>query len=134
MMKKTILLVALFSLIFGMTSCQKGEDVTVTKYFQAMKHNDKDTMAAMAVEPKDLEYKAFKIVKVSEPEVTTLELPAMEKLLVDLKKQRNDQVNIATEKKFDVEDLQDELVDDFLCLDDPFNSPNYPCCQEVKEK
>jgi len=111
MMKKTILLAALFSLIFGMTSCQKGEDVTVTKYFQAMKHNDKDTMASMAVEPKDLEYKSFKIVKVSEPDVKALELPAMEKQLLDLKKQRNDQVNVATEKKFAVEDLQDELED-----------------------
>ena len=84
MMKKIILLAALFSLIFGMTSCQTGEDVTVEKYFQAMKHNDKDTMSAMAVEPKDLEYKAFKIIKVSEPQVTELALPGMEKQLLDL--------------------------------------------------
>ena len=108
-MRKTILFVALFSLILGMISCGSGEEATVTKYFQAMKHNDKDTMGAMAVEPKDLEYKSFKIISVGEPMVTELELPTLQKQLADLKKQKKEQVNVAMEKNYDLEDLQDEL-------------------------
>jgi ribonuclease HI len=108
-MKKTILLLALLSLLVLSTSCQKGEEVTVSKYFEAMTHNDKDTMAAMAIEPKDIEFKKFEVVSIDEPVVTELELSALEKKMADLTAQRKTQIEVAMDKKYAVEDLQDEL-------------------------
>jgi hypothetical protein len=108
-MKKTILLLALFSLIVVLTSCKKAEEITITKYFQAMQHNDKDTMAAMAVEPKAIKFKSFKVSSMVEPEVKELELPAMEQKLKEIEKQKKDQLNVAMDKSDVVEELKDEL-------------------------
>lgn len=110
-MKKTILLLALFGLIAVMTGCTKAEEITVNKYFEAMKHNDKDTMASMAIEPVDIEYKKFEIVSLDEPVVNELELPALKKKLEDLKKSQKEQVEEALDKQYAMEDLQDELDD-----------------------
>lgn len=108
-MKKTILLLALFSLIIGLTSCQKAEEITVTKYFQAMQHNDNDTMAAMAIEPRTFQFKKFKIIASDEPEVVELELASFEKQLVELEKKKKEQLNVALDKNDIVEDLKFEL-------------------------
>lgn len=108
-MKKIILLLALFSVIFTLTSCQKAEEITVTKYFQAMQTNDKDTMAAMAVEPKDIEFKSFKITVAEEPTIEPLALPKFQKEMADLKKAKKDQVNVALDKRDEVDELQFEL-------------------------
>jgi hypothetical protein len=108
-MKKIILLLALFSVILTLTSCQKAEEITVTKYFQAMQTNDKDTMAAMAVEPKDIEFKSFKITVDEEPTITPLALPKLQKEMADLKKAKKDQVNAALDKRDEVDELEFEL-------------------------
>lgn len=110
-MKKTILLLALFSLIVVLTSCKKAEEITITKYFKAMQHNDKDTMAAMAVEPIAIKFKSFKVVSVDEPVVKELELPAMEQKLKEIDKQKKDQFNVALDKNDVVEELKDELAE-----------------------
>lgn len=110
-MKKTILLLALFSLIVVLTSCKKAEEITITKYFQAMQHNDKDTMAAMAVEPKAIKFKSFKVVSMDEPVVKELELPAMQKKLKEIDKQKKDQFNVVLDKNDAVEELKDELAE-----------------------
>ena len=61
-MKKVILLLAVLGLIVVMSSCQKAEEVTVSKYFGAMQANDKATMGTMAYEPRDVEFKDFEIL------------------------------------------------------------------------
>ncbi len=109
-MKKTILLLALFSLIVVLSSCKKAEEITITKYFQAMQHNDKDTMTAMAVEPKAIKFKSFKVVFVDEPVMKELELSAMEQKLKAIEKQKKDQFNVALDKNDAVEELKDELA------------------------
>lgn len=108
-MKKIILLLAVLSLIVVMSSCQKAEEVTVTKYFQAMQHNDKDTMGAMAYEPKDIEFKSYEILSIDEPVVKELELPALLKKLADIEKKKNDQVMLAVDKGDELAELEDEL-------------------------
>ena len=108
-MKKTFLLLALFSVIALLTSCQKGEEVTVTKYFQAMQTNDKDTMSSMAVEPKDIEFKSYKITSSTEPTTTPLALPNLEKKMQELVKARKDQVSAALDKKGELDDAEYEL-------------------------
>ena len=108
-MKKIILSLALFSVIFTLTSCQKAEEITVTKYFQAMQTNDKDTMAAMAVEPKDIEFKSFKLTIAAEPTITSQALPSLQKQKTDLTRAKRDQVNVALDKRDEVDELQFEL-------------------------
>jgi len=108
-MKKLVFLIVLFGLMFVMVSCQKAPEVTVTKYFQAMKHNDKGTMSSMAVEPKFVEFKSYKILPVSEPMVEEYKLPAMLQKMEDAKKKRKELAMYATDKRDEVEDLKDEL-------------------------
>jgi len=108
-MKKIILLVALFSVIVTLTSCGKAEEAAVSSYFHAMQINDKDTMASMAVEPKDIEWKAFKITSTSEPVEMDLELPKLEKKLEELNKTKMAQVDIALEKKGLLDDAEFEI-------------------------
>jgi predicted RNase H-like nuclease (RuvC/YqgF family) len=92
-----------------LTSCQKAEEITLTKYFQSMQTNDKDTMAAMAVEPKDIEFKSFKITSIEEPRVEGLALPILQKKKADLSKERKDQVNTALDKRDELDELQFEM-------------------------
>ncbi len=108
-MKKSVFLIVLFGLMFVMVSCQKAPEVTVTKYFQAMKHNDKGTMSSMAVEPKFVEFKSYKILPVSEPIIDEYKLPAMLQKMEDAKKKRKELAMYATDKRDEVEDLKDEL-------------------------
>lgn len=108
-MKKLLFLILLFGLMFVMVSCQKAPEVTVTKYFQAMKHNDKDTMSSMAVEPKFLEFKSYKVLPVSEPMIEEYKLPALMQKMEDAKKKRKELAMYATDKRDEVEDLKDEL-------------------------
>lgn len=108
-MRKSILLLAVLSLMVVLGSCQKSEEVTVTKYFQAMMHNDRDTMAAMAYEPKDIEYKSYEILSIDEPVTKELELPVLLKKLADTEKGKKEQVTKAMDKAEALQDAQDEL-------------------------
>jgi hypothetical protein len=108
-MKKFFLLMAVFGLIVVMTSCQKPEEVTLTKYFQAMGHNDNDTMASMALEPKDIEYKSYKIVSVSEPEKLDYELPILIEKEKEITGNMRTKAREATDKRDEMLDLEDEL-------------------------
>ncbi|MGE5341921.1 MAG: hypothetical protein ACM3SY_10635 [Candidatus Omnitrophota bacterium] len=108
MMKKTILSLALFSLIIGLTSCQKGEEITITKYFQAMKQGDKDTLATMAIQPKIFKFKSFKVEKIEPGPATPLELPNLEKKMGELEQQKKDQASLASDKQDIYEELKDE--------------------------
>lgn len=108
-MKKFTALVAVFGLVFIMTSCSKPEEVTVTKYFQAMSHNDSDTMGSMAVEPKNLEYDSFKITGVSEPLVEEFQLPSLMQMLEELKKERQKQLNTVRDMQDEIDELNFEL-------------------------
>jgi hypothetical protein len=108
-MRKSILLLAVLSLLVVMSSCQKAEEVTVTKYFQAMEHNDRDTMAAMAYEPKDIEFKSYEILSIDQPVTKELELPILQKKLADTEKGKKDQVSKAIEKEEALSEAKDEL-------------------------
>ncbi len=110
-MKKSILLVALFGILIMLTSCAKPGEVTVSKYFQAMKLDDKDTMASMAIEPKDVEYKSFEIVSLDEPKVETFALPALLEERNKLEEERKALALKAEDASDDVEDLKDEMAE-----------------------
>jgi len=110
-MKKSILLAALFCLIIVLTSCSQPGEISVSKYFQAMKMNDKDTMSSMALEPKDLEFKSFEIVTIGEPEEKDLELPIFEQKMRDMIKEKTNLGNLAMDAQDELEDLKDELAE-----------------------
>jgi len=91
---------------------QKSEEATISKYLQAMLHGKKGdivTMSLMALEPVYIQYESYKIVSTSKPIIKEYELPKLLADLEDLKKQRKDQVKIALDKKYELEDLEDEL-------------------------
>jgi ABC-type lipoprotein release transport system permease subunit len=108
-MRKTILLLALLSVIVFMTSCQKAEEVTVTKYLQAMAHNDKTTMATMAFKPVDIEYKSYEVLSIEEPVVGELQLPVLTKNLADTDKKRKEQVMRVMDMSTEMDDAEYEL-------------------------
>jgi len=104
-MKKVFVLFALLFVVVITTSCQKPEEITISKYFQAMKAKDRDTMAAMAAEPFAVEFKSWKIVSSEEPVVEDFTLPKMVEQLAAAKKKKDDQILLVRDKK----DLLDQL-------------------------
>jgi hypothetical protein len=104
-MKKVMLLAALMFLVMITTSCQKPEEITLSKYFQAMKAKDRDTMAAMAAEPVSLEFKSWELVSSEAPVSEDILLPQLIKELADVKKKKDDQILLVKDKK----DLLDQL-------------------------
>ena len=108
-MKKVLLLAALMFLILITTSCQKPEEVTISKYFQAMKAGDRDTMASMAAEPVALEFKSWELVSSEEPKSEDILLPQLLKELGDVKKQKDDQILLVKDKKDALDQLKTKL-------------------------
>ncbi len=110
-MKKHLVLIALFGLIVIMTSCQQPEEVTLSQYFQAMVHNDRDTMGSMALEPKNIDYKSFEVVTIAEPVIGEYKLPALIKESTQVKKDMQDMAREASDKRDEMLDIQDEIAD-----------------------
>ncbi len=111
---KRILFVALLITFLVITSCQKAEEVTISKYFQAMNVGEKgdlDTMSAMAITPKLIKYKSYEIVSISEPVDTNIELPGMMKKLADLDKKMNEIKLKFSDINDEIQDIEDLLVD-----------------------
>ena len=108
-MRKIILLLALLSVIVFITSCQKAEEVTVEKYFQAIAHKDTDTMSTLAYVPKRVEYKAFEVLSIDEPVTKPLELPVLRKKLAEFEREKATLVAAVVEKTEEYEDLDFEL-------------------------
>lgn len=108
-MKKTILLLAVFGFIIITGACQKGEEATISKYFEAMKVNDTETMSSMASEPKKIEFKSFKIVSIAEPTVGPLEVFGLEKKLADLTEAKKKEIDVHVDKKFALDDLTAQM-------------------------
>lgn len=110
-MKKLLVLIALLSLIIVTTSCQKPEEITLSKYFQAMKAKDRDTMAAMAVEPVALEFKSWELVSSEPPVSADVMLPKMIQELANVKKQKDDQILLVKDKKDALDQLKTKLAE-----------------------
>jgi hypothetical protein len=108
-MKKVLLLVALMFLIMITTSCQKPEEITISKYFQAMKAQDRDTMAAMAAEPVSLEFKSWELVSSEVPVTEDIMLPKLIQELNDAKKKKDDQILMVKDKKDMLDQMRTKL-------------------------
>ncbi len=105
-MKKVFLLVLLSILVFVLTSCQKPEDATLSRYFSAMSHNDRDTMSAMAAEPIAIEFNSWKLVEVKNTYIEDAPLPGLMEKMEELKKQKQDQLMAVRDKKDLIFDLE----------------------------
>lgn len=108
-MKKVLVLVALIFLIMITTSCQKPEEITISKYFQAMKAKDRDTMAAMAAEPVALEFKSWELVSSEAPVSKDIILPQLIKELGDIKNKKDQQIMLVKDKKDALDQLKTKL-------------------------
>jgi len=108
-MKKVLVLIALIFLIMITTSCQKPEEITLSKYFQAMKAKDRDTMAAMASEPVSLEFKSWELVSSEAAVSEELILPKLIQELADVRKKKDDQILLVKDKKDTLDQLKTKL-------------------------
>jgi hypothetical protein len=108
-MKKILVLVPLMILIMMTTSCQKPEEITLSKYFQAMKAKDRDTMASMAAEPMALEFKSWELVSSEAPVSEDLILPQLITALADAKTKKDKQISLVKDKKDALDLLKTKL-------------------------
>ncbi len=108
-MKKVLFVIALLFLILVTTSCQKPEEITVAKYFQAMKAQDRDTMAAMAAEPFAVEFKSWELVSSEEPVSEEFGLSKMLQELAAIKKKKDTQLLLVRDKKDAMDQLKTQL-------------------------
>ncbi len=111
-MKRVVFFALLIGVIMFSVSCQNPEDVTISKYFAALKHGDqgdRDTMNAMSVDPKFIQAKSFEIVKVEPARELDLQLPLLEKKQNELTEARKEQGKTAQETNDVLEDIKYEL-------------------------
>jgi hypothetical protein len=108
-MKKILVLVALMALIMITTSCQKPEEITLSKYFQAMKAKDRDTMASMAAEPMALEFKSWELVSSEAPTTEDLILQQLIATQMEIKAKKDKQIGIVKDKKDALDLLKTKL-------------------------
>jgi hypothetical protein len=108
-MKKILVLVALMMLIMITTSCQKPEEITLSKYFQAMKAKDRDTMAAMAAEPMALEFKSWELVSSDAPVTEDLILQQLITGQAEIKAKKDKQIGVVKDKKDALDLLKTKL-------------------------
>lgn len=113
-MKRAFLILVLLSFVVIMTSCQKAEEVTISKYFQAMsvgEKGDRDTMTSMAINPKLIKYDSYDIVSISEPVIEEIALIGLNTKLAEVLKQQKEVGLSAQEINDEILDLEDELAD-----------------------
>ncbi|MCX6557549.1 MAG: hypothetical protein NTW95_09005 [Candidatus Aminicenantes bacterium] len=110
-MKKIFVLAALMMLIMITTSCQKPEEITLSKYFQAMKAKDRDTMASMAAEPMALEFKSWKLVSSEAPVSEDLILQQLISSLAEIKAKKDKQIGVVKDKKDALDVLKTKLAE-----------------------
>ncbi|MCX6743605.1 MAG: hypothetical protein NT116_05210, partial [Candidatus Parcubacteria bacterium] len=108
-MKKILVLVALMILIMITTSCQKPEEITLSKYFQAMKAKDRDTMASMAAEPMALEFKSWELVSSEAPVTEDLILQQLLSAQADIRTKKDKQIGLVKDKKDALDALKTKL-------------------------
>ena len=108
-MKKTFSLIALLIFVLLTISCQKPEEVTLSKYFQAMSAKDRDTLASMAGEPVAIEFKDWKLISTDAPVVADFQLPDMIKKMDQLKKDREKQIGVIQDLRDKIDTLQTNL-------------------------
>lgn len=114
-MKRILPLIAIMGLVLVTVSCQKPEEVTLSKYFQAMKADkdgkpmDRDTMAAMAADPVQIQFDEWKMVSSEPPVEADIAIPDLVNQLNELKKQKNEQ-SLKTADKFAIsKELKDKV-------------------------
>lgn len=111
-MKRLVLFAFLIGIIMFSASCQNPEDVTISKYFAALKagdQGDRDTMNSMSVDAKYIQYKDFEIVKAEPVRELELQLPLLEKKQAELTESRKEQGKKAQEAMDALEDVKYEL-------------------------
>ncbi|MGB9837040.1 MAG: hypothetical protein ACPLRX_09915 [Candidatus Saccharicenans sp.] len=104
----------LFGLIFiGLlvyTACSSAPEKTLLdKYFHAVSMKDNQTMAAMAVEPLEIEAVSYQIVENPPVQTMPVVLPDLDKKEADAKKKMEDHIGPVVDAKDALDAAKDEL-------------------------
>jgi len=100
---RRIVFVGLISLFLVLvTNCGSPEKSLFSRYFEAVKFNDKTTMSTMAYEPIALEFTKWRLVSLTQEEKRSLPLNDLYKKQDELKVKRDDVIN-------QLADLKDKL-------------------------
>jgi len=105
-MKKVLIPLVMFGIILAATSCQKPEEVTISKYFQCMKANDLGSLASMAAEPVSLKFKSWKFVSSEAPITEDVVLPGLMQKKEELEATRKEQLKTVADKKDAFEEIK----------------------------
>lgn len=109
--KRSFYFALLLAVVLVTVSCQKAEEITISKYFKAMGFKDTTTLAAMAIEPVQMQFKSWKIASIEPPEEMNYPLPEMVNKLEELKKSMNEQLDMVKDKKTTVDILDLDVAD-----------------------
>jgi hypothetical protein len=105
MYRKILTIFSVLFIIALITSCtSKPEDSLLKSYFNALSLNDLTTLSTMAIEPADLEVENWKIVSVTEEEISPVSLPEFDRNEQSLK----EKVDEAVGSTLDARDAWDE--------------------------
>lgn len=109
MRKRALIVIGLLAVFFVLQGCSsKPEKTLLTKYFNAVRLNDNDTMSSMALEPFQPQLESWEIVSVSEEKIEPAILPELNKREIEAKKAQDAQVGPTIDADSALKDAQDE--------------------------
>lgn len=108
--RKSIIVIGVILLLFGLQSCQSKPEASILKrYVHAIILKDKATMASMAMEPISFDVERWEIVNVSPERVEPAPLPQLTEEEKKLQTQMQDSVGITMDAKEAADDADYEL-------------------------
>jgi hypothetical protein len=108
---RRLLWIMVTGLIIFTFGCQSTEEVTLSKYFQALKAKDNDTLAAMCAEPIEIVFKSWKVAKIEEPVSEPLPLVALILKRDELKAKRDQELDFVRQKRENLDLLKSKISD-----------------------
>jgi uncharacterized protein YcfL len=110
MRRKIFSIIGVVLLILAVQGCSSHpEQNLLERYFHAIALNDAQTMATMSLQPLKIEADSWEIIQVSEELVNEAFLPELNKVELDLKKQKDESIVFTLDASDELDDAKFEL-------------------------
>ncbi|MCK4337349.1 MAG: hypothetical protein KAX11_05360 [Candidatus Aminicenantes bacterium] len=110
MRRKIFSIIGVVLLILAVQGCSSHpEKNLLERYFHAISLNDAQTMATMSLQPLKIEADSWEIIQVSEESVNEASLPDLNKVELDLKKQKDESIGFTLDASDELDDAKFEL-------------------------